>query len=151
VVTGDGYILTLHRIPNSKGVADKPPVLLQHGLLCSSADWVISGPGDGLGKRKYNLSDVPTPETPGLFADDTCVYATDRKEGYVLRKLQRDLDIFETWWERCNIEINEDKTPAFYFSHRRGPPESHLTLNGWNIPFVNNVKYLGVIFDIKIT
>jgi hypothetical protein len=31
------------------------------------------------------------------------------------------------------------------------PPESLLTLNGWNIPFVNNVKYLDVIFDKKIT
>jgi hypothetical protein len=28
---------------------------------------------------------------------------------------------------------------------------SHLKLNGWNILFVNSVKYLGVIFDIKIT
>jgi hypothetical protein len=27
----------------------------------------------------------------------------------------------------------------------------HLTLNGRNIPFVNNAKYLGVIFDRKIT
>jgi hypothetical protein len=26
-----------------------------------------------------------------------------------------------------------------------------LTLNGWNIPFVNHVKYLGVIFDKRIT
>jgi hypothetical protein len=50
VVTDDGYILTLHRIPNNKSVAQKPPVLLQHGLLCSSADWVIIGPGEGLGK-----------------------------------------------------------------------------------------------------
>jgi hypothetical protein len=27
-----------------------------------------------------------------LFADDTCLYATDRKEGYVLRKIQRGLN-----------------------------------------------------------
>jgi lysosomal acid lipase/cholesteryl ester hydrolase len=58
VVTDDGYILTLHRIPSSKGVAEKPPVLLQHGLLCSSADWVVTGPEEGLGKRKCNLSNV---------------------------------------------------------------------------------------------
>jgi lysosomal acid lipase/cholesteryl ester hydrolase len=58
VVTDDGHILTLHRIPSSKGVAEKPPVLLQHGLLGSSADWVVSGPEKGLGKRKYNLRDV---------------------------------------------------------------------------------------------
>jgi hypothetical protein len=34
----------------------------------------------------------PPPQTTGvnlaLFADDTCLYATERKEGYVLRKLQ---------------------------------------------------------------
>jgi hypothetical protein len=33
----------------------------------------------------------------------------------------------------------------------RQPPESHLTLNGRNILFVNSVKYLGVIFDKKVT
>jgi hypothetical protein len=40
---------------------------------------------------QYNLYIIVTPQTPGvnlaLFADDTCLYATDRKEGYVLRKI----------------------------------------------------------------
>jgi hypothetical protein len=31
-----------------------------------------------------------------------------------------------------------------------GPPETHLTLNGRNIPFVNDIKYLGVIFVKRI-
>jgi hypothetical protein len=30
-------------------------------------------------------------------------------------------------------------------------PQAHLTLNGLNILFVNHVKYLGVIFDKRIT
>jgi hypothetical protein len=30
-------------------------------------------------------------------------------------------------------------------------PEAHLSLNGRNIPFVNNVNYLGGIFDKRIT
>jgi hypothetical protein len=34
-------------------------------------------------------------------------YATDRKEVYVLRKLQRGLSAIETWCEGCNIKINE--------------------------------------------
>jgi hypothetical protein len=55
------------------------------------------------------------------------------------------------WSKRWNIKINEDKTQAIYFSHRIGPPESLLTLNGRNIPFVNNVKCFGVIFDKRIT
>jgi hypothetical protein len=57
----------------------------------------------------------------------------------------------QTWCDRRNIKINEAKTRGIYFSHIRRPPESHLTLNGRNIPFVNNVKYLGVIFDKKVT
>jgi hypothetical protein len=36
----------------------------------------------------YNLYINDTPQTPGvnlaLFGDDACLYATDRKEGYVL-------------------------------------------------------------------
>jgi hypothetical protein len=36
-------------------------------------------------------------------------------------------------------------------SHRIRPPEFSSYKNGQNIPFVNNVKYLGVIFDRKIT
>jgi hypothetical protein len=43
------------------------------------------------------------------------------------------------------------KTQAIYFSYRLRPPEAHLTLNGRNIPFVNYAKYLGVIFDKRIT
>jgi hypothetical protein len=85
------------------------------------------------------------------FADDTCLYATERKEGYVLRKLQHGLNSVEEWSKHWNIKINEDKTQAIYFSHRIRRPESLLTLNGQNVPFVNNVIYLGVIIDKKIT
>jgi hypothetical protein len=78
-------------------------------------------------------------------------YATECKEGYVLRKLQRGINSTVEWSRSWNIKINEDKTQAIYLSHRIRPPESLLTLNGRNIPFVNNVKYLGVIFNRKIT
>lgn len=45
IQTEDGYLLTLHRIP---GDNNSTPVLLQHGLLCSSTDWVITGKNRGL-------------------------------------------------------------------------------------------------------
>ncbi|XP_053698633.1 lipase 1-like [Sabethes cyaneus] len=51
VVTEDGYILELHRIPGKNGSL---PVFLMHGLLCSSADWVLAGPKDALA---YLLAD----------------------------------------------------------------------------------------------
>jgi hypothetical protein len=103
----------------------------------------------------YNLCINDTPQSPGvnlaLFADDICLYATDRKEGYVLRKIQRGLNCMTAWCERWNIKINEEKTRAIYFTHRNRPPNSSLTLNGRNIPFVNSVNYLGVISDERMT
>lgn len=49
VETEDGFILTLHRIPGSKNAK---PVFLQHGLLGSSADWVMTGKGKALGEKQ---------------------------------------------------------------------------------------------------
>jgi hypothetical protein len=99
------------------------------------------------------INDTPQPRGVhlALFADDTCLCATDGKEGFTVRKFQRGLSSTEAWCERWNIKINEDKTRGIYFSRSRPPPESHLTLNGRNIPFVISEKYLGVIIDRKIT
>jgi hypothetical protein len=83
-------------------------------------------------------------------AEDTGVYATDRKEGFIVRKLQRGLSSMEAWCERWNIKINEGKTQGIYFSHSRRPPVSRLTLNGKDIPFIHSITYLGVTFDKKI-
>ncbi|EDW64196.1 lipase 3 isoform X1 [Drosophila virilis] len=49
VTTDDGYVLTLHRIPRPGST----PVLLVHGLLDSSATWVMMGPNKGLGYLLY--------------------------------------------------------------------------------------------------
>jgi hypothetical protein len=68
-----------------------------------------------------------------------------------LKKLQRGLNSMSAWCERWDIKINEDKTQVIYFSYQRRPLDSILTLNGRNILFVNSVKYLGVVFDKRIT
>ncbi|XP_053594558.1 uncharacterized protein LOC103571606 [Microplitis demolitor] len=63
VVTEDGYILEMHRIPYGRfenrrvlksSRFNRSPVLLQHGLAGSSADWVLTGPGKSLA---YMLAD----------------------------------------------------------------------------------------------
>ncbi|XP_066156564.1 lipase member K-like [Euwallacea fornicatus] len=44
VESEDGYLLTVHRIPGDKsGTRGGQAVYLQHGLLGSSADWVLNG------------------------------------------------------------------------------------------------------------
>lgn len=54
VVTEDGYILKLHRIPSSSANSTKPPVFLMHGLFATAADYLVTGPKIALG---YFLAD----------------------------------------------------------------------------------------------
>ncbi|EOX93358.1 Myzus persicae-induced lipase 1 [Theobroma cacao] len=51
VATKDGYILSVQRIPvgQSGKTADKPPVLLQHGILVDAAPWLLNSPDESLG------------------------------------------------------------------------------------------------------
>jgi hypothetical protein len=112
-------------------------------------------PGSVLFPVLYSLYINDVPAAPGiqlaLFADDTSIYASEKHERRVLNKLQRCLTAVGSWCENWNIKINERNTQAIYFSRRRRTPENQLQLNGRNIPFVNSAKYLGVIFDRRMT
>lgn len=47
LITEDGYILNIHRIPSQN--LNKRPVLVMHGILSSAADFVVCGPTRALG------------------------------------------------------------------------------------------------------
>lgn len=52
VATADDYLLGVHRIPISHNETEDnglPPVLIMHGLLGGSPDWVVTGPNRSLG------------------------------------------------------------------------------------------------------
>ncbi|XP_060672134.1 triacylglycerol lipase 2-like isoform X1 [Ziziphus jujuba] len=53
VTTKDGYVLGVQRIPMgrsaNKTANNKPPVLLQHGLLLDAATWLLGSPDEALG------------------------------------------------------------------------------------------------------
>ena len=58
VITKDKYILTIHRIPRGNPNTNpsyrtqpnnRPVVFLQHGLLCSSSNWITNLPDQSLG------------------------------------------------------------------------------------------------------
>ncbi|XP_031783791.1 lipase 3 isoform X2 [Nasonia vitripennis] len=58
VMTADGYLLRIHRIPGSPSrprAVGKPVIYMQHGLLASSDTWVLMGPQRDLA---YILADA---------------------------------------------------------------------------------------------
>jgi len=93
VATDDGYLLSVHRIPRGRLVVDeqveeegaRPTVFLQHGLLSSSADWVVTGPEHSLAflladsgydvwlgnyrGNRYGLGHLPPQPDPTEFWD----------------------------------------------------------------------------------
>lgn len=51
ITTEDGYILEIHRIlPQITTKVKKLPLIFVPGLISSSADWVVLGPGKSLRK-----------------------------------------------------------------------------------------------------
>jgi hypothetical protein len=57
-----------------------------------------------------NFFNVYINDDPKLvFADGTCLYATNRKEGFIVRTvrtLQRGFSSMDAWCERWNIKLN---------------------------------------------
>lgn len=54
VLTEDGYLLALFRIPPRRGPSTKRPVLMMHSLMSSCSDFILIGPKHALG---YLLAD----------------------------------------------------------------------------------------------
>jgi hypothetical protein len=92
--------------------------------------------GSVLAPTLYSLYINDIPQIPGfhlaLFADDTCIYATDCKESYVLRKLQCGLNAMEAWCECWNIKL---------MRMRLGPSTSPIDIDRSGLSYVETTEH----------
>ncbi|CAH1638712.1 unnamed protein product [Spodoptera littoralis] len=106
VITEDGYILEMHRIPHGRDANNvpnqkKPAVFVMHGLLCSSADFVLMGPGSGLG---YILAE-----------EGFDVWMGNARGNYYSRRhvtLNPDATLSTAFWKFSYDEIGNKDLPA---------------------------------------
>ena len=85
-----------------------------------------------------------------LYADDTAIYKSYNNINNVIPHFNTELDLFKNWFFANRISVNFDKTSAMNFSLSRLPFNDTILFNNLNINFVDNYKYLGVIFDSKL-
>ena len=86
-----------------------------------------------------------------LFADDSCIYKSGKNLDKILEVIQHNLDLLADWCERWGFRINTDKTVVVLFTHRIDKIEKILKINDKPLRVVKTVKFLGLIFDTKLT
>jgi Reverse transcriptase (RNA-dependent DNA polymerase) len=106
----------------------------------------------------YNIynHDIPgyNETESAFFADVTAIYSSDTYADTVVNSLQEHTDSLLQYFNDWKIKINSTKTEAFYFTRRRALrfiPDSTIDVNGLSVPWESQVKYLGLIFDKKLT
>lgn len=116
--------------------------------------------GSIIGPTLFNLYINDIPHLPQfnnsalhIFADDTLITGQSHRPIYAARQVQRSIALIEPWLERWRIQINPTKCQAIIYSKKR----SHLNqnvqqiqINGQNINWAHEVKYLGVTLDQKL-
>ena len=85
------------------------------------------------------------------FADDLTIYLTMNKTKRGTKSLQKALNIAQTWATKWKIKFNTSKTKAIIFSKRRNKFSPIFKLDNEKIDIVKSHRYLGIIFDEKLT
>ena len=87
-----------------------------------------------------------------LFVDDLSLSFAASRMAVAERKLQLSIDRTVNWAERNGFKFSTTKTVAMHFCRIRGVhPDPDLYLNGQRIPCVEETRFLGLMFDHRLT
>jgi len=87
-----------------------------------------------------------------LYVDDFVVCYRSTHMRAIERQLQHCLNNLHTWADENGFRFSESKTVCVHFCHRHSVhSDPELILDGKCIPVVEETKFLGLIFDKKLT
>lgn len=126
------------------------------GKISSSSRTIPAGVPQGsiLGPYLFLLyiNDMPIQPRTSLacFADDTASLTSSEDVDLVVDRLQLSLDLLFSFFSQWKLKLNETKTEAIMFTRKRSLPRRFLTINGHNIQWSKQIKYLGLLLDNKL-
>ena len=89
-----------------------------------------------------------------LYADDTCVFLNGKHLDDLIIQINRELELLFTWLQANKLSLNRQKTYYILFHRARikvTNQSTTLVMGGSILNVTNEIKYLGVIIDDKIT
>ena len=87
-----------------------------------------------------------------LYVDELLICYRSKHMHTIERQLQQNLNNIQEWGTRNGFKFSKSKTVCMHFCQlRKAHDEPVLTLDGQPIPVVEETKFLGVIFDKKLT
>ena len=114
--------------------------------------------GSILSVTLFNLkiNNIATCTKPGtessLYVDDFLACVRSQQMRSIERQLQVCLNNLQRWSEENGFKFSESKTVCMHFCNKRSVhPDPVLLLNKQPIPIVNETKFLGIIFDNKLS
>lgn len=95
---------------------------------------------------------IPKMIRTSLFADDLVIYNKGTNVKTIETNLQNATNQIQDWTKKFGFKLSMNKTKVIHFSKSRQKYNTTLTLNnGTTITSVDKIKFLGVIFDQKLT
>ena len=102
------------------------------------------------------INEVAKCMSPGteccIFVDDFMALYRSRQMRSIERQLQHGLNNLQQWADRNGFRFSDTKTVCVHFCNSRKPhPDPNLSLNNKTIPVVKEVKFLGMVFDNRLS
>ena len=96
--------------------------------------------------------DMPPNVNSALFVDDYAMWITSSTTASAQRQLQIGLDRLQRWSARTGLLFSTEKTKCVHFCRKRNEcADPVLTLYGQPVNVVHETRFLGLIFDRKLT
>ncbi|GBN86300.1 putative RNA-directed DNA polymerase from transposon BS [Araneus ventricosus] len=98
------------------------------------------------------INHLPQYVHSSLYVDDLQIYCASVNMSFIERQLQTAVRTITCWANKNGFIISNQKTSCVHFCKIRGiHPHPEIFLGDTPIPVVSEAKFLGIIFDEKLT
>lgn len=86
-----------------------------------------------------------------LFADDTNIFYCDDNFDKAINIINTELSNIKKWMDSNKLSLNLDKTKAILFGNYMSKTDKTIEIEGIQIDYVSEIKFLGVTIDNRLT